>query len=44
MNKKAIVLMSGGLDSSIVLKVILDQGIEAMGLKFNSPFFADEKI
>lgn len=35
--------MSGGLDSSIVLKVILDQGIEAMGLKFNSPFFADEK-
>jgi tRNA-specific 2-thiouridylase len=35
---KAIALLSGGLDSSIAVKIILDQGIECIAVKFNSPF------
>ncbi len=35
---KAIVLLSGGLDSSLALKLIVDQGIEAIVLHFSSPF------
>jgi tRNA U34 2-thiouridine synthase MnmA/TrmU len=30
--KKAVALMSGGLDSSLAVKLILDQGIEIQGL------------
>jgi tRNA U34 2-thiouridine synthase MnmA/TrmU len=35
---KAIALLSGGLDSSLALRMILDQGIEVEALKFSSPF------
>ena len=38
MNKKAIALISGGLDSVLAAKVIMDQGIEVVGVCFVMPF------
>ncbi|MFH1552372.1 MAG: hypothetical protein ABID83_01865 [Candidatus Omnitrophota bacterium] len=35
---KAIVLLSGGLDSSLALKMIYDQGLDVLALHFSSPF------
>ncbi|MBU4216351.1 tRNA 4-thiouridine(8) synthase ThiI [Candidatus Parcubacteria bacterium] len=41
MNKKirALVLLSGGLDSMLAVKVLQEQGIEVVGLSFKSCFF-----
>lgn len=36
--KKAIALLSGGLDSTIAIKILLDQGIEIEAINFMSPF------
>jgi tRNA U34 2-thiouridine synthase MnmA/TrmU len=36
--RKAIALLSGGLDSTLAVKVILDQGIEVEALNFVTPF------
>jgi tRNA U34 2-thiouridine synthase MnmA/TrmU len=38
MNKKAISLLSGGLDSVLSTRVIMEQGIEVIALHFTSPF------
>ena len=38
MNRKAVSLLSGGLDSTLATKVILDQGIEVVGLHFAMPW------
>jgi tRNA U34 2-thiouridine synthase MnmA/TrmU len=38
MNKKAISLLSGGLDSAVATKLILDQDIDVVGLHFTSHF------
>ncbi len=38
MNKKAVGLLSGGLDSMLALKVVLEQGIEVVALNFTSQF------
>jgi tRNA U34 2-thiouridine synthase MnmA/TrmU len=38
MQKKALALLSGGLDSTLAVKVMLDQGIEVEALNFISPF------
>ena len=38
MNPKAIVLLSGGLDSTLAVRLILDQGIEVEALNFVTPF------
>ncbi len=40
---KAIVLLSGGLDSILAVKVLQEQGIEVMGLSFQSCFFNCEQ-
>jgi len=38
MTPKAIALLSGGLDSTLAVKLILDQGIEVEALNFVTPF------
>ena len=35
---KAIVLFSGGLDSALAIRLLLEQGIEVVALNFTSPF------
>lgn len=35
---KALALLSGGLDSTLAVKLILDQGIEVVAINFTSPF------
>lgn len=42
MKKKALALLSGGLDSSLAVKLIQEQGIEVEGVSFTSPFFGPE--
>lgn len=37
---RAIVLASGGLDSMLAVKLLVEQGIEVVGLNFVSPFFS----
>ncbi len=38
MQRKALALLSGGLDSTLAVKVLLDQGIAVEALNFTSPF------
>jgi len=38
MQRKAIALLSGGLDSTLAVKVLIDQGIAVEALNFTSPF------
>jgi tRNA-specific 2-thiouridylase len=38
MNRKAISLLSGGLDSTLSTKLMLDQGVDVVALNFTSPF------
>ena len=42
--RKAIALMSGGLDSTLAAKVIKDQGIDVVGLHLLSPFGCREDV
>ena len=42
MQKKGIHLYSGGLDSLLSAKLLLDQGIDLIGLHFVLPFFAPD--
>ena len=42
MKVRALGLMSGGLDSMLAVRVLLDQGIEVMGITFQTPFFGPE--
>ncbi len=36
--KKALVLLSGGLDSTLAVKLIVDQGLDAEAVHFSTPF------
>ncbi len=38
MRKKALALLSGGLDSTLAVKVMLEQGVAVEALNFTSPF------
>ena len=40
---KALVMLSGGLDSLLAVCVLKAQGIQVTGLSFESPFFSAEK-
>jgi tRNA-uridine 2-sulfurtransferase len=40
MKRKAISLLSGGLDSILATKLVLEQSIEVVGLHFTSPFMS----
>jgi len=42
MKVRALGLMSGGLDSMLSVRVLLDQGIEVRGITFQTPFFGPE--
>lgn len=37
-NKKAVALLSGGLDSTLAIKLMQDQGIQVIAVNFTSPF------
>lgn len=37
-NKKAVALLSGGLDSTLAVKMMLEQGVEIVAVNFTSPF------
>lgn len=40
---KALSLLSGGLDSILATRLILDQGIEVIGVGFSSPFYTSSR-
>ena len=42
--RKAIALMSGGLDSTLAAKLVKDQGIDVVGLHLLSPFGCREEV
>lgn len=42
--RKAVSLMSGGLDSTLATRIIMDQGIDVLGLYLSSPFGCHEDI
>lgn len=42
--RKALALLSGGLDSMLAAKLIIDQGIEVVGLYLESPFGCEEDL
>ncbi len=39
---RAMGLISGGLDSTLAVRVILEQGIEVVGVSFTTPFFGSQ--
>jgi tRNA U34 2-thiouridine synthase MnmA/TrmU len=40
---KAIVLLSGGLDSTLAAKVLQEQGVDLIGVGFSSPFYSHSR-
>jgi len=40
---RALSLLSGGLDSMLAARLILDQGIEVTGIGFTSPFYGSDR-
>ena len=44
MKRKAIILFSGGLDSILAAKIIINQGIKVTALNFTSPFYHHGRV
>jgi len=42
--RKAVSLLSGGLDSALATRIMLDQGIDILGLHLSSPFGCHEDV
>ncbi len=40
---KAIILLSGGLDSTLAARVLQEQGVELVGVGFSSPFYSSSR-
>jgi tRNA U34 2-thiouridine synthase MnmA/TrmU len=40
---RALVLLSGGLDSILAARLLLEQGLDVTGVSFESPFFSSER-
>ncbi|HDL65061.1 MAG TPA: DUF814 domain-containing protein [Proteobacteria bacterium] len=40
---KALALLSGGLDSMLAARLIMDQGVEVLGISYSTPFFSSER-
>jgi len=40
---RGLAVFSGGLDSILAVKVIQDQGIDVLGITFETPFFSAGK-
>ena len=43
MNKRAVVMLSGGLDSTLAAKIMLDQGVELTGVYLSAPWGCCDK-
>ena len=43
MNKKAVALVSGGLDSTLAVKLVLEQGVQVVGLYLSAPWGCCDK-
>ena len=43
MNKKAVAMVSGGLDSTLAAKIMLDQGVELTGIYLSAPWGCCDK-
>lgn len=35
---RALAMLSGGMDSTLAVKIIVEQGIDVIAVKFSSPF------
>ncbi len=44
LNKRAICLLSGGLDSALSAKIVKDMGVEVFGLYINTPFLQSKDV
>lgn len=42
-NVRALALLSGGLDSVLAARVVMEQGVEVIGIYFSAPFWSNEK-
>ncbi|MDO4177995.1 MAG: hypothetical protein Q4D21_02300 [Phascolarctobacterium sp.] len=40
----AVALMSGGLDSILAMRIVMEQGLKVLGLHFYSPFFGHPEL
>ena len=44
LKKKAIALLSGGLDSTLAVKLVLEQGLEVEAVNFKTIFWTQDQV